>query len=545
MRKFFKAYGWLLIICILAGFLRFYRLGQNPPAMTWDEAAWGYNAYSLGLNGHDEFGRFMPLDYLESFGDFKPPVYAYLAVLPVKILGLNEFATRFPSAFFGVLTVLIAYFLAKQIFQKSLYTNDYALATATLLAMSPWHIMLSRAAFEANVATFFIISGVTFFIAGIKKKGWFLPLSALSFALAIQTFNTARVVTPVLLLILVAGFRKDLLPKLKWLILAAAIGLVVLLPAISFLLTPQARLRFKEVNIFSDPSVVALSNQEIANDTNAWWSRITHNRRWGYFRLYLRHYFDNLNPAFLFIKGDGNPKFSTQDVGELYLWEAPFLILGVLLLFRRKSGFWWFVPFWLLVGILPAATARETPHALRIETTLPTWQILSAIGIVEAWNFCQKQKRLANYVLRIVGLGLAIISFIYFQHGYWRHYSYEYAQEWQYGYKQAIGYINEVEQNYDEVWFTDKLGRPYIFFLYYLKVDPRYFQSNSEVRRDTFGFVNVASFGKFHFWGATDKLETMGRALVIDSRQRIGSNTPVIKTFALPDGSETLVAYEK
>src|SRR6266567_8417682 len=91
----------LLFIVLIAAFLRFYQLGKNPPSLTWDEASWGYNAYSIGINGKDEFGRFLPYDYLESFGDFKPPMYAYLDVLPVKIFGLTPFAARFPSALFG------------------------------------------------------------------------------------------------------------------------------------------------------------------------------------------------------------------------------------------------------------------------------------------------------------------------------------------------------------------------------------------------------------------------------------------------------------
>ena len=79
----------LVVIIIIAAFLRFYQLGNNPSSLTWDEAAWGYNAYSLGIDGKDEFGRFLPLDYLESFGDFKPPLYAYLDIIPIKIFGLN------------------------------------------------------------------------------------------------------------------------------------------------------------------------------------------------------------------------------------------------------------------------------------------------------------------------------------------------------------------------------------------------------------------------------------------------------------------------
>src|SRR5258708_12477841 len=92
-----STYILLLIIVLIAAVLRFYQLGSNPPSLTWDEAAWGYNAYSLGLDGKDEFGRFLPLNYLESFVDFKPPVYAYLATLPFKTLGLNKFPVSFPS----------------------------------------------------------------------------------------------------------------------------------------------------------------------------------------------------------------------------------------------------------------------------------------------------------------------------------------------------------------------------------------------------------------------------------------------------------------
>src|SRR5258706_15094965 len=103
----------LLLIIAIAIFLRFFQLNVNPPFLTWDEAAWGYNAYTIGIDGKDEFGRFLPHDYLESFGDFKPPMYAYLDIIPVKIFGLTPFATRFPSAFLGSLTVLIAYFLVK------------------------------------------------------------------------------------------------------------------------------------------------------------------------------------------------------------------------------------------------------------------------------------------------------------------------------------------------------------------------------------------------------------------------------------------------
>jgi len=538
-----KKYKFLIIIVLLAAVLRFYKLGENPPSLTWDETAWGYNAYSLGIDGRDEFGRFLPWNYLESFGDFKPPVYAYLTILPVKIFGLNEFSTRFASAFFGTLTVLLTFFLVKEIFKNSLFTIHYSLFTSFLLTISPWHIMLSRAAFEANVASFFIIGGVTTFLLGMRKNGWWLILAAVSFALSLQTFNTARVVSPLLVLLLLIGFRKKLFVLKKWIFLAFLTGFIILAPAIPFYLTPQAKLRFKEVNIFTDSSVVILANQEMENDQWAWWSRIIHNRRWGYLRLFLRHYFDHFNPDFLFFRGDGNPKFSTQDVGELYLWELPFLIWGILILFKKKPGYWWLVPIWLLLGIIPAATARETPHALRIETTLPTWQILTAFGIGEFLFWTTKFRKLINYGLRIACCGVIVINFIYFQHGYWRHYPAEFSGEWQYGYKQAIELIKSLESKYDHFWFTETLGRPYIYFLFYLKYPPVNFREQAKIERDPYGFVRVKEFGKYHFFkpGEAHFLE---KSLYITTPKDVPNQASVIKNFYLLNGAEVLRAYE-
>ena len=301
------------VILLLGAILRFYGISYNPPALTWDEVSWGYNAYSLGIDGRDEHGRFLPYDYLEAFGDFKPPMYAYTAILPVKFFGLNEFAVRFPSAFFGTLTVIITYFLVKRILRSNdeKGTNFIAFLSMSFLAISPWHINLSRAAFEANVATFFLVTGIWLFLAGVQERKWFLPLSALSFVLSMYTFNTARIVAPLLILVLGIGFHKELLQRKKETIAAFLLGIFILLPIVGFLFSPSAQLRFKEVNIFTDIAIIEKANKEIFNDREEWWSKIIHNRRFAFAVEYVRHYLDHFSPSFLFIKGDGNPKFST------------------------------------------------------------------------------------------------------------------------------------------------------------------------------------------------------------------------------------------
>src|SRR3989344_3324808 len=96
----------LFLIIILAAFLSFYQLGKNPRSLNWDEASNAYNAYSILKTGHDEYGKFLPRTF-KSFGDYNLALSVYPLVPSIGLFSLNEFAIRFPSALFGVLTVLV------------------------------------------------------------------------------------------------------------------------------------------------------------------------------------------------------------------------------------------------------------------------------------------------------------------------------------------------------------------------------------------------------------------------------------------------------
>lgn len=534
---------WLLaVIIFLAAFLRFWQVSSNPPSLTWDEAAWGYNAYSLGLDWKDEFGRFLPYDYIESFGDFKPPTYAYLDILPVKFFGLNELTVRFPSAFFGTLTILCSFFLVRTLFYNSLHRNKYGVLTALILAISPWHIMLSRGAFEANIATFFIIMGIWFFLESIRGCRILIILSTIFFVLSIYTFNSARVVSPILLVVLTASFKKELFRMKTETIISFVVGIAMILPITGFLFSPSASLRFKEVNIFSDISVIKRINQDVQNDGNAPWSRVIHNRRFVFFVEYLRHYFDHFNPRFLFITGDGNPKFSIQEVGQLYIWEIPFLIGGVLFLFKRREGYWWIIPVWLLVSIIPAATARETPHALRIENSLPTFQVFVAYGIVQIFQKISMMRKIFISLLIIV----IVVNITYFLHDYYINYPVDYSHEWQYGYKESVIYAKSMDYAYDKVVVTEGMGRPYIYYLFFTKTDSVTFRKESKVERDAFGFVHVKSVGKYEFVDFPASVrDSNKKILYIDTPNNVPSGAKILRTFYFLNKKPSLVAYEQ
>jgi len=101
----------LVIILFTAAILRFYNINSYP-SLNPDEAALGYNAYSLLKTGKDEHGASWPLHF-KSFGDYKPGGYVYLAIPFVKVLGLTPLAVRLPNLILSILTI---YFLYKFVF---------------------------------------------------------------------------------------------------------------------------------------------------------------------------------------------------------------------------------------------------------------------------------------------------------------------------------------------------------------------------------------------------------------------------------------------
>src|SRR3990167_9704477 len=159
--KYLKNNLPLISIIVIAVIFCFVNLANVPVGFNDDEAAFGYNAYSILKTGKDEWGRFLPFPVFESFGDWKLIGYLYPVVVSQAMFGENEFATRLPSAIFGVLTVFSTYLLTKKLFEKSflrftIYDLRFTVAplAALLLAISPWHIAASRNAFESDILIF-------------------------------------------------------------------------------------------------------------------------------------------------------------------------------------------------------------------------------------------------------------------------------------------------------------------------------------------------------------------------------------------------------
>src|SRR6266404_5968345 len=112
-----KRWVVLLLVLLVALFLRVYKIDSNPPGLTPDEATLGYNAYSILKTGKDEYGTFLPIIF-KSFGDYKPGLYIYFTAPFVAVFGLNETSVRLPSVVAGTITVFLIYLVTKELFGK-------------------------------------------------------------------------------------------------------------------------------------------------------------------------------------------------------------------------------------------------------------------------------------------------------------------------------------------------------------------------------------------------------------------------------------------
>ena len=157
----------LILIVLIAAALRLFWIDKVPISLNWDEISMGYTAYSLSQTGMDEWGEHLPI-FFRSYGEWKSAVYIYLLVPFTKLFGLNAWGVRLPSAIAGIMAVYLTYLVTKKLFGEKA-----GLWASLFLAISPWHLMLSRPAFEANVSLTLILIGVYFFLQAASPNSKF------------------------------------------------------------------------------------------------------------------------------------------------------------------------------------------------------------------------------------------------------------------------------------------------------------------------------------------------------------------------------------
>jgi hypothetical protein len=181
----------LFVVIIFIGvFARVWQFGQLPPGLNQDEASIGVEAYDLFYFGVGRNGFSYPVNFV-AWGTGQNTLYAYLLVPFVALGGLTPMMVRLPMLIAGILTLPLVFFVA-----TCTLGNRFGLLGMFFLAISPWHIVLSRWGLESNLLPFVFLLGYACLLKSTAENYWLIA-AALFFALSLYAYGTAYAAVPI------------------------------------------------------------------------------------------------------------------------------------------------------------------------------------------------------------------------------------------------------------------------------------------------------------------------------------------------------------
>lgn len=531
-----KWYFFLLgFIFFIAFFLRFYKLGEVPLGLYQDESAIGYNAYSIIQTGKDEYGKSMPL-YFKSFGDYKLPIYIYSTIIPINIFGLNEFSVRFPSAFFGFLSVIVFYFFIKEITKN----KNLSLASTALFSINPWSLHYNRATFEVSISLpLFLLGGFLLYKAFDKNKLLPFIFGTLCFIVSLYSYNLTRLLAPFLyLLFLFLNRERVRLLGKKGIGITAFISLIFLLPFLkSFFQTGGVSSALGTL-IFSSAQVQStlLEFRSYFVAFPSVLSKLMFNNLELTLWQYLGNIVSYFSGNFLFVSGSTHGNHGIGNVGQFYLFEFPLLIIGFVKIIKDKIKWANLFLWWIIIVVLVASLTREAPHATRSFFLIAPFEIISAFGLMSLFNWTKDTKGYYRLAIFLALTLFVLYNVIYYFASYYVRFPTFYAKSWRLEDKYLSLYIAENQQKYDKIIFDEKAGFIYTSLLFYTKYSPLEFQKTAvRAPDDSEGFSEVKSFGKYEFrnidWLKDLKFK---KTLIVTNVQPQQSEAASLKVFYYP-----------
>lgn len=547
----------LWAILILGFLLRIIWIDKVPNGFTPDEASFGYDAFSILKTGKDQWGHSFPL-VLESFGDFKPPLYSYILTPFVWLFGLERWVVRLPNALFGVMAIYVTYLLAKELLsgkftriKEQINTDLMALIAAFLLAISPWHIMMSRGAFEANLTTFFLPLGIYLFLRGLKKEKY-LIYSSVIFGLNLFSYHSAKLVTPIVVVMLVLIYWRDIAGLGLKRLVKPAIVFCFFICLMAYTFSQGAGARVLDVNIFNNSVQAAGHERTIAiqGGMNPTLARLFHNKYQYAVRNLSTSYFQYLSPKFFFTHGPGEATYGMMPGRGVLYWFELSLILGFFIYLVRnwKEKVSKILVAWILIAPIPAAMAIGPGYsANRAVIMLPAIQIACAIGFFALFKLVRKKSK--RVFVKPIIFGYMIISlffFFAFVEDYYFRSPVKNAKTMLYGNLEASYWISE-NVPAEDVYVSRSLSEPHIYIAFANKVDPKIFQRATKSWKYSergFGWVDQIpqySLANFTFKNihVEEYLDKSGVYLV-GRPDEFPEDIKPLKIFNYPDGDPAI-----
>ncbi|MBC7270086.1 MAG: phospholipid carrier-dependent glycosyltransferase, partial [Streptomyces sp.] len=161
-----SGWGGPVLVALLAGVLRFWRLG-SPRALVFDETYYAKDAWSLLRLGYESTWpdrkvadpqiladpQVIPLSDSGAFVAH-PPTGKWVIALGEWMFGLEPFGWRFMTALLGTLSVLVLCRIGRRLFRST----ALGCLAGTLMALDGLHFVMSRHALLDLVVMFFVLA---------------------------------------------------------------------------------------------------------------------------------------------------------------------------------------------------------------------------------------------------------------------------------------------------------------------------------------------------------------------------------------------------
>lgn len=514
--------------------------------------------------GLDEDGQAWPF-WFASYIDPKPAVFSWFQIVSSLLFGQNLWAARLPSAVLGIGSIWLLYWLFRRWVQNMPGANSTPFLVTVLIAISPWHIVLTRGTQEVIASLFFGLLALAalemmwsstskswvsgFFSKKLPKKivlhpvvqtllqteqvgvlagklGWFL-LFFVSGGTSVYMYHSSKIVLP-LLVILLTWWRHESLFEQRWQQVLSVSAGVILTGAVASLLFFHggSTERFQDVSVFSHGPTVGIVNEQIATSTGILPQpiiRVFHNKVVNAGWQIAQTYFEHFSVRFLFLEGGQPGRYSIAFHGLLYGVELPLLILGLSAAFQtntRQRRFSWFMIAWLLISPLPAAlTTHETPSMIRSFWMMIPLYYFIALGWISFWNWAlavrSAQKRMTfSESLKKPSVGLLLLAQIWFGAYFVNQYFIQAPRyhPWQRNYAdQAMAeQLATMHQPYEKVVISRFNGQPYVYVALAGLISPQDLQQSYPAR-----FEPDFTIGKYQFVDEHCPLEYKANTLFV------------------------------
>lgn len=407
-----------ILILLIAFFLRFYKLDSIPAGLSADAASQGYNAFSLINTGKDRYGQLFPILFRAN-GSYQPPIYTYLTIIPVVLFGNSSFSTAFISALSGSLLVLITYLFVLIIFNENRNRFVLAAISALIVSISPWSILFSRFAVEANLGLLVFTISILLFIYSLKKVQM-LAMASLILGISTHVYYSERLIAVIFLPFFIFLFRKIFLKNKKWLIMAILLFAITQIPHMLILQSGAFSRRFDQVSYFGNQP----NNQSKILSIG---------------KITLNNYLIYYSPKNLFFDSDINLGRTMSGLSVFYNWcLIPFLVGIWYLLKNRSSNNTKIIGLLLLLTPLPAAFTGDFFYPLRTLDFLWVLTLVISLGLFQIYLLFRS--KITKSFLIVILLSYSLFS-LYIS--YFVLFKYEKAKDYGYAYTKLMDKLPE------------------------------------------------------------------------------------------------------